>query len=327
LARTEERSFGLLSPRERVLALQPLLAADNTDVTAVIELAAFGEEVRFGPGELILEGSDSEPFAYFITEGTVAVQYHEAGISRLMEAPGVVGTVNRFSRVGICCSARAQEDVVALRIPFDRLFQIIVRYTSVALMVASRLAEAVSVNQYHMPLDPYAVESPTLIDAGLDRRLDDVDCLLSVRHSGLFQPSSADAVGSLIRYANVMHAEAGEEIWVEGEQPNELLFVIDGGLRAVTTRSVPDLFIGARRSVGALSQLLRQQPVKYSVRTEVDTILLCIDGAGARAVLEDHSNFLFDMIGLLSRLLLSLPESFEEARQLVESRRHLSSFS
>lgn len=319
--KNNERSMNYLSPRERVLALQPLFASDKIDVRAILELAMFGDEITFSPGEMVLIGRDDEESVFFITEGTVAVQYHEAGVSRLMESPSVLGTINRFSRLPIRISARAQTDVLALRIPFDRLSQVVVRYSSMSLTVAAQLAEQVQIMRDYMPIDPYRVDRPVISAAAALALPDDVDCLLALRSSGLFQPSSADAVGSLLRYSVIKRVEKGALVWEEDPQINSMAFIVAGGLRASTRRSVPDVLVEPGQFVGQLAQLLRESRPQYRLTAEVDSVLLMIDVAGARAVIEDHSNLLFDMIGTLSRLMLSLPANYQTALELVQARR------
>lgn len=317
----DDRSSNYLSPRERVLALQPLFASDEVDVRAILELAMFGRESVFSPGELLLHGRDDEEDVLFITEGTVAVQYHEAGVSRLMEAPGVLGTVNRFTRLPVRLSARAQTDVLALRIPFERLTQVVVRYGSVALTVASRLAEQVQLMRGQLPVDPYPVTPPILRSAADLGLPDEVDCLLAVRRSGLFQASSADAVGSLLRHSVVKRVPAGSVLWEEDQSIDEIVFIVAGGLRASTRRSFPDVLIEPGHFAGQLARLLRTTNPQYRLTAEVDSILLAIDVAGARSVVEDHANLLFDMIGTMSRLVLSLPANYQTALELVLARR------
>lgn len=298
----------LVSPLERALFLKAQPYLDGLNSSVLTALASYTEESYFSAGETIRSASAPINEILFLGRGEVEVlPGAEAGTRRRaedarIEAPGAIGLAHYFAGVRRPPAVRAASDTLCLQVGTRDLDQIMEDHFALFLQLAVTTGEQLVLSQQ-------ALGAGRRDECGfreVDRRetpvqIDLVQLLARMRRAPFFRGTNLNVLAELIRRQEPEVLETGELLWEAGDEPDRLVFILDGRLRSE----------GEFGSIGAASgatlggwDCMGTDPHFESWRAETVCRLLPMPRSLFADLLEDHFDFAMAFLGQLSSKLV-----------------------
>jgi len=293
----------LTSLRDRILLIRTLPSFDGTDMDAVAVLAEHSRIRAFRAGEAVLRAGEPATAIYIVLQGQITSRRHDSVVA-VVTRPNGVGLISIFARDDQV-SAIADVDTQTLEIPASVVLSVMEENFS---MYRNRLAyAAMALVKKRGNLPARQSSKPVEIGALPERPRTVVEIAMAIRgNDGLFSRCNLDAVYDLARQSFEVIYEPGEVVWRIGE-PSSWWLRIDYGRLRCTSADEASVDLGTGHVLGIMDAL-GQVPRSFVARAETRVVGYRTDLEPFLAILENHFELARDLLGIVSRSLLSTPE-------------------
>lgn len=254
------------------------------------DLAYEVEEVVLQRGSMLIQRGESADAMYLIVDGKVAAGSETVGPG------GAVGFLDMLAPGPTTTGARAESDVVALRLETDALREVCEQNFWVLGALLSYVAGQISLDREALGRAISGAPGTTASEAGA---LDRVGRILALNRTSAFSSESMDALAELAGHVDVVRVAAGRGLWEPGEVAGEFFVICSGTVRSVADAGGEPVELGPGSVPGLVETLAQERPA-YEMKAVEGAVLLRVGVDPFMDVIEDHFEMAFGLLGWLA---------------------------
>ena len=273
-----------------LIHLRTLPAFEGLSHTQLRDLAYEVEEVLLPRGSTLIQRGEPADAMYLIVDGKVQAGPEAVGPG------GVVGFLDMLAPGPTPTGARADTDVVALRLETDALRDVSEQNFWVLGALLTHVADRIASDRGALDRATRGAAVPTKSKPGA---LDRVGRILSLYRASAFSPDAMDALAELAGHVEEVRIEAGEALWEPGEVATEFFVVCSGRVASPADSRGGATELGPGSVLG-LVEMLAEREHAYEVTAAEATVLLRVGSDPFMDVLEDHFEMAFGLLAWLA---------------------------
>lgn len=308
---------------ERLLYLRSLPAGSELSPDLLLQLASQATEQTYDAEALVARQDEPITRILFVMHGTATLRQDDLVLG-LARPPGAVGVLPLLAGVELPFDLRAETDLVTLEVDAEAYLELIEDHFELWLaLLRVTYARLLAHQQRHPQLftsgHPFFTTSPLARSPGL------VDRILMMRRSGLFGPSSVNALAEVAQQLELVSLDAAQTLYQDGDASDAIYVLFAGALEFQATSDGSRTRIEPGASFGG-PEALAERPRWGTVVALAPSHLLRLSVEILLDVMEDNTEMALAYLQTVSRALLELDLAQRKGERLMDPQAPLRAF-
>ncbi len=286
---------------DRVLYLRTLSELEGVPAAELAQLAEYGRERSFRPGEILLEEGELPRSFFVLARGRVEVSSEGLVLGHAV-ARQPVGLTALIGRDENGIGARAVEEVLCLEFGAEMLIDALEeRFSIVQNLLRNSARQCLELWAQVDPRDS-GPDSPQVLSCPT-RPLDLVERIALLRNAAPFREVGLDALAELASQLEERRWEEGDVIFAAGELGHRIEILICGSVNCHhRTKDIEYTRMGGT-AIGVL-EAYAGVPRDYSAVAREHVVTLSTHAGVMIDLMEDHHDIALNSLAVISKLIL-----------------------
>ncbi len=257
-------------------------------------LAYHAREVRFPAGAVVAQQAEVWNQLFYAFEGKV-----RASTGQVQGLPEALGGLALFAGSGMPFEVVAEDEVRALVIPGDAVFETLEDDFQLVLQLLRGLAAQLLVEREKLGGAQSVFVSSIADISGVDDEPDLVRKMLLIQHAQGLRHTSATALADAARNTVPFHVPRGQFVWRRGDAAEHAFLIISGTVSALYPDR-PSIHLGPKIAIGLLEPLAGL-PRRYDLLAEEEVRGFHTTLSRSLEAWEDHFQLAAGVLANLAR--------------------------